>query len=150
MKTAFSELISGGASGVFRCHATMPDTELEAARQRGLKVVKVALAGARDKNAFLRTVATALNFPDYFGHNWDAFYDCLLELEQAKGEGTLIVLRDVSGFARTEPEEFAAGLDALLDAAQYWEDEGKTLLTIAELDAPALAPEMPEVSLRPK
>ncbi len=87
-------------------------------------------------------------FPDYFGHNWDAFYDCLVDLEHDKGEGLLVLLRDASGFARAEPDEFAAAVDALQDAADFWEDEQKTLLVVVELEAPVLAPELPEVSGR--
>ena len=121
---------------------------LSAAAQRGMRVEKVALAGARDKNAFLNAVAKALVFPDYFGHNWDAFYDCLVDLEHDKGEGLLVLLRDASGFARAEPDEFAAAVDALQDAVDFWEDEQKTLLVVVELEAPVLAPELPEVSGR--
>lgn len=148
MKADFSKLVETGASGVYRCHAALSEAVLSAAAQRGMRVEKVALAGSRDKNAFLNAVARALAFPDYFGHNWDAFYDCLVELEHGKGEGLLVLLRDASGFARHEPDEFAAGLDALQDAADFWEGEQKTLLVVVELEAPVLAPELPEVSGR--
>jgi hypothetical protein len=57
-----------------------------------------------------------------------------------------LVLREASGFARAEPEEFAAAVDTLSDAADYWKDEGKALLTVVELDTPALAPELAEIS----
>ena len=99
-----------------------------------------------DAHEALNAVAKALVFPDYFGHNWDAFYDCLVDLEHDKGEGLLVVLRDTSGFARAEPDEFAAAVDALQDAADFWEDEQKTLLVVVELEAAVLAPELPEVS----
>ena len=148
MKAEFSKLIESGASGVYRSHSALTDGALGAAGQRGMRVEKVALTGARDKNAFLTAVAKGLVFPDYFGHNWDAFYDCLVDLEHAKGEGLLLLLREASGFARAEPDEFAAAIDALQDAAEFWEDEQKTLLVVVELDAPVLAPELPEVSGR--
>jgi hypothetical protein len=60
----------------------------------------------------------------------------------------LVLLRDASGFARAEPDEFAAAVDALQDAADFWEDEQKTLLVVVELEAPVLAPELPEVNDR--
>ncbi len=148
MKADLSKLVETGASGVYRCHLALAEALLGAAAQRGMRVEKVALAGARDKKAFLNAVAKTLAFPDYFGHNWDAFYDCLVDLEHDKGEGMLVLLRDASGFARAEPEEFAAAVDALQDAADFWEDEQKTLLVVVELDAPVLAPELPEVSGR--
>lgn len=148
MKAELSKLVESGASGVYRSHSALADGALDAAAQRGMRVEKVVLAGARDKKAFLNAVAKALLFPDYFGHNWDAFYDCLLDLEHGKGEGLLLLLRDASAFARAEPDEFAAAVDALQDAAEFWEDEQKTLLVLVELDAPVLAPELPEVSGR--
>jgi len=148
MKADFSKLVETGASGVYRCHSTLSEATLGAAAQRGMRVEKVALTGARDKNAFLNAVAKVLAFPEYFGHNWDAFYDCLVDLEHDKGEGLLLLLRDASGFARAQAEEFAAAVDALQDATDFWEGEQKTLLVVVELEAPVLAPELAEVSGR--
>jgi RNAse (barnase) inhibitor barstar len=149
MKAELPTLIGAGKSGVFRSHAIVPDKALEAATHAGMRVEKTALQGARDKNAFLKAVAKSLRFPEYFGHNWDAFYDCLIDLEHEKGEGTLVLLREASGFARAEPEEFAAAIDTLQDAAEFWNGDGKMLLVIVELEAPVLAPELPEISVQP-
>ena len=145
MKKEFSALIESRAGGVFRCHAPFPDRALELARET-LRVVPVRLVATRDKNAFLNAVAKAVEFPEYFGHNWDAFYDCLLELKHGEGHGTVLVLKDASGFARSEPEEFAAAIDTLADAVDYWKEEGKTLLVVVELEGPTLAPELPEIN----
>ncbi len=146
MKADFFKLIESGAGGVFRCHAPLPEAVLESAARKKLLVVPVRLPAARDKNGFLNAIAKALRFPDYFGHNWDAFYDCLLDLKHDDGAGTLLVLRDASGFARAAPEEFAAAVDTLMDAADYWKGENRVLLVVVELEAPALAPELAEIS----
>jgi len=146
MTKQFRDIIASHPSGVFRGHAAIPDRALEFAVQRGMAVVPVRLATVRDKKGFLNAVAQALRFPDYFGHNWDAFYDCLIELAHGDG-GTLMLLREASNFARTEPEEFAAALAALQDAADYWKEKGKVLTVIAELETPALAAELKEINL---
>jgi RNAse (barnase) inhibitor barstar len=148
MKTDLFELAESGQGGVFRCHAPLSDAPLEQVPSGKLRVVPVKLAAVRDKNAFLAALAAALQFPDYFGRNWDAFYDCLLELNHDGNDGTLLLLRDASGFARNDPEEFAAAVDTLADAAEYWRDRKKALLVAVELEMPALAPELPEVSCR--
>ena len=144
MKTDVLKLVEAHAGGVFRCHVPLPDGVLESAAKE-MRVVPVRLVAVRDKNAFLNALAKALQFPEYFGHNWDAFYDCLLDLEHGQN-GTLLVLRDASGFARAEQDEFAAAVDTLADAADYWKGEGTALLVVFELEVPALAPELAEVS----
>lgn len=146
MKNELTELLQRGVGGVYRYHGKLPAEKMQAVVESGIHPAAIDLAGARDKNAFLKAVANALDFPEYFGHNWDAFYDCLLELESRQAKGALIWLREVSGFARVEPDEFATAIDALREAAEYWNDRRKILLIIAELEAPILAPELPELS----
>ncbi|NUT49285.1 MAG: barstar family protein [Saccharothrix sp.] len=40
----------------------------------------VVRRGARTRQAVLGAIAEALSFPDWFGHNLDALYDCLTDL----------------------------------------------------------------------
>ncbi|MEO8158874.1 MAG: barstar family protein [Betaproteobacteria bacterium] len=146
MKTDFHALIASCTGGVFRCHSPLPDAALESAARAALRIVPIRLNPVRDKNAFLNALAAALEFPAHFGHNWDAFYDCLLDPVRGEGGGTLLVLREASGFARADPDEFAAAMDTLADAADYWNGAGKALLTVVELETPALAPGLAEIS----
>jgi RNAse (barnase) inhibitor barstar len=146
MTFKLTELLGRDAGGVYRYHGKFPAEKMPVAITREIDLVVIDLARARDKNAFLTAAAKALLFPDYFGHNWDAFYDCLLELENRQEKGFLLWLRDASGFARAEPEEFATAIDALREAVEYWNDKQKILLVVAELEAPILAPELPELS----
>lgn len=142
-------LLDSGAAGVFRSHGPLPDSALAAAAHKAIRVLPIHLAAHRDKNAFLLAFAGAAKFPAHFGRNWDAFYDCLLDMDPGGG-GTLIVLQNASDFARAEPEEFAAAIDTLADAADYWKEQEKMLAVVVELEAPALAPELPEISFRAK
>lgn len=43
-------------------------------------IVHIDGRNLRNKAEFLTTVSKALNFPDYFGNNWDAFAECLDDL----------------------------------------------------------------------
>jgi RNAse (barnase) inhibitor barstar len=66
-------------------------------------------AGVRGKRELLTLLARQLQFPSYFGHNWDALFDCLSELTDsamiiheglplrtaAQRRSYLAVLRDV-------------------------------------------------------
>lgn len=147
MTMEFQTLMNGHIGGVFRTHRALSEAALQAASARPPRTVAVRLTTVHDKNAFLAGVAGALHFPAHFGRNWDAFYDCLLDIDPGEG-GMLIVLRDASAFARAEPDEFAAAIDTLTDAADYWREHKKALAVVVELESSALAPELPEVSYR--
>ncbi|HVY06175.1 MAG TPA: barstar family protein [Burkholderiales bacterium] len=143
MTEANSPIRRQRVEGVFRS-STPVAAKLNKAGELANFIVK--LNAVRDKTAFLNAIAKAMAFPEYFGHNWDGLYDCLLDKDPGPG-GAGIVFEQASGFARAEPDEFAAAVDTLTDAADYWKDEGKILLAVFELDAPALAPELAEFQL---
>ena len=42
------------------------------------------------KSALLSHLSKALNFPDYFGENWDALYDCLSSMQISEPRVALI------------------------------------------------------------
>ncbi len=80
----------------------------------------VVRRGARTKQAALAAIADALSFPDWFGHNLDALYDCLTDLSWLpEGEHVL------------EWEGGNADVEAVLaDAAARTAESGDRVLTI--------------------
>ncbi|MCU1681165.1 MAG: hypothetical protein JWQ81_1904 [Amycolatopsis sp.] len=70
-----------------------PDAKTAAERARARKAYVHLVDGERalDKLSTLDAVAAALSFPDYFGRNLDALYDCLTDLSWLPpGEHVLI------------------------------------------------------------
>lgn len=137
-------VLDAQSGGVYRFHPAAMNPQVTGTAER--RVVRIQARNARDKLAFLNAVAVALGFPDWFGQNWDAFYDCLTERAADAGGDLVIVFDDVSGFARVDPEEFATAADALRDAAEYWDEQGRRLIVLIGVDEPLLATELPEVS----
>ena len=102
-------------------------------------------------------LASALQFPPYFGENWDALDDCLNDLDWLPvGACTLLVLDTQHVLDRAEPADRTALAEILKSAAEAWNGsrpfhvvlhraEGSNLPPLArelrglgtELDAPA-------------
>jgi hypothetical protein len=86
----------------------------------GLRCVHIDLAGCRSKAGFLARVADALEFPWWFGQNWDALADCLGDLAWLPAEGYLLVLDNPAELRRAAPDPYAVAVDILSDAAREW------------------------------
>ena len=49
-------------------------------------------AAASTRAGFFQELAQALHFPEYFGRNWDAVYDCLTDFNWLPTAGHVLVL----------------------------------------------------------
>ncbi len=139
------QLIRDGRSGVYRFLSTSSAAKwppLPGTTQYRF----VDTGDVSDKAAFLKETSAALRFPDYFGGNWDAFYDCLTDCAEQAMQGLVVVFTDLSALARQQPEAFKAAIAVMNDAATFWKDAGKQLLIMVGVDDPALDPQLPDVS----
>ena len=80
----------------------------------------------KDGNA-LRAFAQALNFPDWFGANWDALEDCLGDLSWRPGEGHVLVLRNWQALST---DDLGVLLDVLRSSADFWSGRGKAFFAV--------------------
>ena len=83
-----------------------------------------------DQNSFFKEFAITLNFPDYFGHNWDAFYDCITDLSWINQHRFLIVYKNPHKFMHLNPEAWNIANTVLLDAIEFWNKHGKQMLIV--------------------
>jgi hypothetical protein len=104
-------------SGVYR--ATRADEVLEAARDATLDNVRI---DARHQP--LRAIAKALDFPDWFGANWDALEDCLGDLSWRPG-GHILVF---DGFPHGD--ELGVLIDVLRSSAQFWAERSRPFFAV--------------------
>jgi len=93
-------------------------------RSVGWHVARIDLDGCRDKAELLERTATALAFPQWFGGNWDALYDCLADLGWRSAPGHLLVFENAGGLRREAPEVFDTAVAVLDDAAATWDRRG--------------------------
>lgn len=102
----------------------------EAAESLEYPLYRVNLAQVADKEAFLDAVGKALDFPDWYGHNWDALADCLTDLSWMAADGYVIVLEHSDAFSQAAPADFAMALSVFQDAADTWREDGIPFWTL--------------------
>jgi RNAse (barnase) inhibitor barstar len=115
-------LIDPGEAGVF---VRPPDAgALDAAAERaGLTRWTVDLGGVRTKEALLATLAERLEFPEWFGANWDALNDVLAERAWEQSRGVVLTLERCGELAHADPETFETALEVLDSVAEGCYDE---------------------------
>ena len=115
-------LIDPGEAGVFVRPADA--AALDAAAERaGLTRWTVDLAGVRTKEALLATLAERLEFPEWFGANWDALNDVLAERAWEESKGVVLALEHCGELAHADPEAFETALEVLDSVAESCYDE---------------------------
>ena len=107
-------------SGVYRVSRT--DEVEEAVRGSNLSLVRVAFA---DKVALLHNMASALGFPDWFGHNWDALEDCLTDLSWRDAPGYVLLIE-----GPRPGDDLGVLIDILRSSAEFWAGRGKPFFAL--------------------
>ncbi len=69
--------------------------------------------------------ARALEFPDYFGHNWDALEECLADLGWLPAKGYVVLITEAQSVIPGDDEEYETLLEILNDAGEAW-SKGQT------------------------
>lgn len=82
----------------------------------------LAGAGVRSKLDFYDAVAEALRFPDWFGHNLDALYDCLIDLSWLPPGEHVLVWTNPEVLAEADPAGYRAVQSVLADAVADFTD----------------------------
>jgi RNAse (barnase) inhibitor barstar len=72
----------------------------------------------RSKGDFYDAVAVALSFPDWFGRNLDALYDCLRDLSWLPAGEHVLVWSAPEVFRDADPDGYGAIVDVLADASE--------------------------------
>ena len=121
-------------AGVYQT-AIDDDEIIAAAKTLGLNVFKLNLGGARGKSDLLDRFAKALSFPAHFGKNWDAFNDCLTDMQWLDGKGWVVIVANAERFAEKNEEEFTTAIKILTGAAEHWRALKKPFWIIIQAQA---------------
>lgn len=86
----------------------------------GVVVTRIEGRRCETKEGLLSEFARALEFPPYFGENWDAFEECLTDLSWMPAAAYLIVVTHAEHVLRGLEEDYATFIDSLRAAGQEW------------------------------
>lgn len=92
------------------------------------------------KAGLLGEFARGLDFPSYFGKNWDAFEDCLTDLHWLPAPGYLFIMTEAEQVLPDHDEEYGTFIKILEESGKMWGAEQDVrpaipfhlLLTVAE------------------
>ena len=85
-------------------------------------------AGIVSKQQLLEVLARGLRFPDYFGYNWDALWDCLRDFHWMTERRVVIVHEELPTLLE---HDLVIYLELLNDAVADWQpDEDHELVVV--------------------
>jgi RNAse (barnase) inhibitor barstar len=69
------------------------------------------------REAFFDESAAALQFPYYFGENWDSFNDCVTDLAWLRADAVVVCVTDANRLLEAAPAEQLEKFVAVMDSA---------------------------------
>jgi RNAse (barnase) inhibitor barstar len=131
MKRLSSMLTDTKASGVYLTATTFSAEDLQkSCTKHSLMLFHFKKKAIRTKAQFLDYCAKILDFPYYFGRNWDALEDCLKDMEWIKAKGFVILYEQFGEFAENSPDEFDQALDIFKEVSEYWRENEKMFIVL--------------------
>lgn len=132
-------------SGVYHAPVGGRNELAEAAKSLGYGLFPVDLLAVTDKAGLLDAVAAALDFPDWFGRNWDALEECLVDLSWWPAPGYVVLLENADRLHAAHAADLDTALQIFAGAAESWRQEGVPFWTLVDVraDGAAWLPELP-------
>ncbi|HJV72193.1 barstar family protein [Ideonella sp.] len=98
------------------------DDLMRAAQEAGQHFLYADLSEAQSKQEVLDGIAGSFLFPQHFGKNLDALFDCMTDLVHKAGSqpGFVVVLEQIPDNSRFDRESREQLLDVFRDAADFW------------------------------
>ncbi len=117
-------------SGVYRTRHARDILDALAGSEHDIASIRLG----KGKQAMLAGIAVAMDFPHWFGANWDALEECLTDLSWRKGAGQVLLFSDAQ-----EGDDLGILLDVLGSAAEFWCERGRPFFAVFVDPSEALA-----------
>lgn len=128
LKNLFSADYKGGLLWL-KTHADVAEIS-KVVHAKGMVFFHLEGQRIEKKDQFLNHAAVAMKFPDHFGKNWDAFYDCLTDFDWVEGKGFVIYFDHTDGFVAHNESQLETVIELFEDAINYWKGEGRPMTVL--------------------
>ncbi|TBR13879.1 barstar family protein [Rugosibacter aromaticivorans] len=135
-QTLFS---AAGHAGVYHLpHGNLSDL-ITGAESAGCLVQRIDLRSTHNRDELLETLGRGLGFPEWFGHNWDALNDCLLDMGWRPAEGYVVILDHCDGIHAHAESDFVTLMQVLQNVANEWREQGVPFWCLVDMQADGIA-----------
>lgn len=106
------------ASGVFHLVTSGQSTIEMAARHIRFCVLKADIVSPLSAHDVLHQLGAALNFPTWYGVNFDALHDCLTDPDWQPAKGYVLFITGMDQLRTSNPADFATLIEVFQAAAE--------------------------------
>ena len=117
-------LLDTEKAGVFYLPAGHAAVLRQQAESAHCVILSAVLGQAQDFQDALEKLGTAFEFPDWYGANFDALYDCLCDQECLAQAQLVLFIHDIRALGEESCDVLIAVLQA---AADEWREQGRAL-----------------------
>ena len=126
-------------NGVYHLPTTGREAMEAAALEAGLSFHLAQLDDTEDMEDALTRIGSAMKFPEWFGINLDALYDCLTDLSWQETGSTVIVLTGCDALKAAQPDAWETLMGVFGGAAEYWQNEETAFWVFIDMRSDGLA-----------
>ena len=129
--------------GVYYLPASRRTAAEAAAEKVHFRPTLVKISRGMHSAALLKHLGEALNFPDWYGANFDALHDCLTDPDWTTDKGLALFLTGTASLHKSDPDGFATLIEVFQAVASELSRSGTPFWVL--LDSPATdIPTLPE------
>ena len=100
----------------------------------GLHIAEISAKRIKTKADLLDAIAEAMNFPAYFGKNWDALEDCLRDLEWISAKGYALLIHHSQPLWKNGTRLAGQLVESWLSCNDFWLTQKVPFHMVFELD----------------
>lgn len=126
---------SAETSGVYFLPPTRRAATESAAEKERLCLLKADISPDANKDTALAELGRDLEFPIWYGANFDALFDCLTDTDWQPAKGHVLMIKGIAELRSKDPDDFTTLIEVFKAAAETRKDAGSPFWIL--LDTPA-------------